>query len=254
LPHLLQKEVWLFILNKMKLDILVLAAHPDDAELTCSGTLALHIAMGKKAGIIDYTQGELGTRGTAEQRLQEAKDAAEILGLSVRENLGLADAYFLNDREHQLAVIRKIRQYQPDIVLANAISDRHPDHARGAELAKDACFMAGLRKIETTLDGKPQEAWRPKQLFHYIQSNYIKPDFVVDISAHWDTKMASIKAFRSQFHNPASDEPETFISSENFIKFIEARAREYGQSIGVTFGEGFTTGKQMGLTNLYDLL
>lgn len=238
----------------MKLDILVLAAHPDDAELTCSGTIALHVAMGKKVGIVDYTQGEMGTRGTPEQRLQEAQDSAKILGLRVRENLGLADAYFLNDREHQLAVIRKIRQYQPDIVLANAVSDRHPDHGRGAELAKDACFMAGLRKIETELDGKAQEAWRPKQVFHYIQSNYLKPDFVVDISAHWETKMASIKAFRSQFHNPSSNEPETFISSENFMKFIEARAREFGQSIGVTYGEGFVTHKQMGLSNLFDLL
>lgn len=238
----------------MKVDILVLAAHPDDAELTCSGTIALHVAMGKKVGIIDFTQGELGTRGTAEQRLQEAKDSAEILGLAVRENLGLADAYFLNDREHQLAVIRKIRQYQPEIVLANAVSDRHPDHGRGAELARDACFLAGLRKIETELDGIIQEAWRPKQVFHYIQSNYMKPDFVVDISAHWDTKMASIKAFRSQFHNPDSDEPETFISSENFIRFIEARAREFGQSIGVTYGEGYITHKQMGLKDMFDLI
>lgn len=238
----------------MKLDILVLAAHPDDAELTCSGTIALHVAMGKKVGIVDFTQGEMGTRGTAEQRLQEAADSANILGLSVRENLGLSDVYFLNDREHQLAVIRKIRQYQPDIVLANALSDRHPDHGKGAALAKDACFMAGLRKIETELHGEAQEAWRPKQLFHYIQSNYMKPDFVVDITEHWETKMASIKAFRSQFHDPSSKEPETFISSENFMKFIEARAREDGQSIGKTFGEGFITQKQIGLTNLYDLL
>lgn len=238
----------------MKLDILVLAAHPDDAELTCSGTIALHVAMGKKVGIVDFTQGEMGTRGTPEQRMQEAADSANILGLSVRENLGLPDVFFLNDREHQLAVIRKIRQYRPDIVLANAVSDRHPDHGRGAALAKDACFMAGLRKIETQLHGEAQEAWRPKQVFHYIQSNYLKPDFVVDITEHWDTKMASIRAFRSQFHNPSSQEPETFISSENFMKFIEARAREYGQSVGTTFGEGFITHKQIGLTNLYDLL
>lgn len=238
----------------MKLDILVLAAHPDDAELTCSGTIALHVAMGKKVGIVDLTQGEMGTRGTAELRLEEAEASARILGLSVRENLGLADAYFLNDREHQIAVIRKIRQYQPDIVLANAVTDRHPDHGRGAQLAIDSCFLAGLRKIETELDGQPQEAWRPAQVFHYIQSQYISPDFVVDISDYWEQKIQSIRAFGSQFFNPASDEPETYISSENFMKFIEARAREYGQSIGVTFGEGFTLNKQIGVKSLYDVL
>ena len=238
----------------MKLDILVLAAHPDDAELTCSGTIALHVAMGKKVGIVDFTQGELGTRGTAELRLQEAQESARILGLAVRDNLGLPDMFFRNDREHQLAVIRKIRQYKPDIVLANAVKDRHPDHGRGAQLAIDACFMAGLRKIETELDGQLQEAWRPAQLFHYIQSQYIQPDFVVDVSDYWDTKIASIKAFGSQFFNPESDEPETFISSENFMKFIDARGREYGQSIGVTYGEGFTLNKQLGVRSLYDLL
>ncbi|WP_017729874.1 bacillithiol biosynthesis deacetylase BshB1 [Nafulsella turpanensis] len=238
----------------MKLDILVLAAHPDDAELTCSGTIALHVAMGKKVGIVDFTRGEMGTRGTPELRLEEAEASASILGLSVRENLGLADAYFLNDREHQLAVIRKIRQYQPDIVLANAVTDRHPDHGRGAQLAIDSCFLAGLRKIDTELDGQPQEAWRPRQLFHYIQSQYIQPDFVVDVSDYWEQKVASIKAFGSQFFNPESDEPETYISSENFMKFIEARAREYGQSIGVTFGEGFTLHKQIGVKSLYDVL
>lgn len=238
----------------MKLDILVLAAHPDDVELTCSGTIALHTAMGKKVGIVDFTQGEMGTRGTPEIRLQEARKSAEILGLAVRENLKLADMFFQNDREHQLAVIRKIRQYQPDIVLANAVSDRHPDHGKGAQLAIDACFMAGLRKIETELDGKPQQEWRPKQLFHYIQSNYIQPDFVVDVSAHWDTKMASIRAFESQFFNPSSEEPQTFISSENFMKFIDARGREFGHAIAATYGEGFTVNKQLGVRSLFDLI
>lgn len=238
----------------MKLDILVLAAHPDDAELTCSGTIALHVAMGKKVGIVDFTQGEMGTRGTPELRLEEARKSAEILGLAVRDNLGLADTFFLNDREHQLAVIRKIRQYRPDIVLGNAVSDRHPDHGRGAQLAIDACFMSGLRKIETALDGEPQEAWRPKQLFHYIQSNYIQPDFVVDVTEHWDTKIASIRAFESQFFNPSSKEPETFISSENFMKFIDARGRELGHSIGTTYGEGFTRNKQLGVRSLFDLI
>jgi bacillithiol biosynthesis deacetylase BshB1 len=238
----------------MKLDILVLAAHPDDAELTCSGTIALHTAMGKKVGIVDFTQGEMGTRGTPELRLEEARKSAQILGLAVRDNLGLADMFFQNDREHQMALICKIRQYRPDIVLANAISDRHPDHGRGAKLAIDACFMSGLRKIETELEGQAQEAWRPQQVFHYIQSNYIQPDFVVDVSAHWDKKVAAIQAFESQFFNPSSQEPQTFISSENFIKFIDARGREFGQSIGVTYGEGFTLNKQMGVRSLYDLI
>ena len=243
-----------FYLLLMKLDILVLAAHPDDAELTCSGTIALHVAMGKKVGIVDFTRGEMGTRGTPELRIKEAAASAKILGLSVRDNLELADAYFLNDREHQLAVIRKIRQYQPDIILANAVTDRHPDHGRGAQLAIDSCFLAGLRKIETELEGKSQEAWRPHQVFHYIQSQYIQPDFVVDISDYWEQKVQSIQAFGSQFFNPKSDEPETYISSENFMKFIEARAREYGQSIGVTFGEGFTLQKQIGVKSLYDVV
>lgn len=238
----------------MKLDILVLAAHPDDAELTCSGTIALHTAMGKKVGIVDLTQGEMGTRGTPEIRREEARASAKILGLSVRDNLKLADMFFQNDREHQLAVIRKIRQYQPDIVLANAMSDRHPDHGKGAQLAIDACFMAGLRKIETEMDGKQQEAWRPQHLFHFIQSQYIRPDFVVDVSDHWETKVASIKAFQSQFFNPSSKEPQTYISSENFMKFIDARGREFGQSIGTEYGEGFTLNKQLGVRSLYDLL
>lgn len=238
----------------MKLDILVLAAHPDDAELTCSGTIALHTAMGKKVGIVDLTQGEMGTRGTPEIRREEARASAKILGLSVRDNLKLADMFFQNDREHQLAVIRKIRQYQPDIVLANAMSDRHPDHGKGAQLAIDACFMAGLRKIETEMDGEQQEAWRPQHLFHFIQSQYIRPDFVVDVTDHWETKVASIKAFQSQFFNPSSKEPQTYISSENFMKFIDARGREFGQSIGTEYGEGFTLNKQLGVRSLYDLL
>lgn len=238
----------------MKLDILVLAAHPDDAELTCGGTIAKHVAMGKKVGIVDFTQGEMGTRGTPELRLEEARESAKILGLQVRDNLGLADAFFQNDREHQIPLIKKIRQYRPDIVLANAVHDRHPDHGRGAKLAVDACFMAGLRKIETELDGAPQEEWRPKQLFHFIQTRYIQPDFVVDVSDFWEKKVASIRAFQSQFFNPGSKEPSTYISSENFMKFIEARGREYGQSIGVDYGEGFTLDKQLGVRSLYDLM
>lgn len=239
----------------MKLDILVLAAHPDDAELTCSGTLALHVAMGKKAGVVDLTRGELGTRGTPELRLQEAQNAAKILGLQVRDNLGLEDMFFRNDREHQIAVIRKIREYRPDIVLANAVTDRHPDHGKGAQLAIDACFMAGLRKIETFgPDGSLQEAWRPKQLFHFIQSQYIKPDFVVDVTPYWEKKLASVRAFGSQFFDPDNKEPETYISSARFMEFIDARGREFGQSIGVKYGEGFTLNNQIGVRSLYDLI
>lgn len=238
----------------MKLHTLVIAAHPDDAELCCAGTVANQIAEGKKVGYIDITQGELGTRGTPQIRDAEAKAAAEILGLSVRENLNLPDGFFRQDKESLLKVVEKIRQYQPEMVLTNAISDRHPDHGRGAELVKEACFLSGLRMIETTVEGKQQQAWRPKQLFHFIQSNYIQPDIVVDITDAWDIKMKAIKAFKSQFYNPESQEPATFISSKGFIKFIEARAREFGHAIGVTYGEGYTVTKQIGLKRLEDLL
>ena len=196
-----------------KLDILVIAAHPDDAELGCSGTIAAHIAKGFKVGIVDLTHGEMGTRGTPEIRLQEAEEAGRILGLSARENLGFKDIYFKDDEAHQLELIKVIRKYQPEIVLANAITDRHPDHGKGASLASNACFMSGLRKIETELDGELQKAWRPKFVYHYIQNNYIQPDFIVDISAHWDIKVASIMAFKSQFYDPSSQEPASFISS-----------------------------------------
>ena len=215
----------------MKLDILVFAAHPDDAELACSGTIARHIAQGKKVGIVDLTQGEMGTRGTPELRLQESNDSARILKLTARENLGFKDIYFLDDHEHQLEMVKMIRKYQPEIVLANAITDRHPDHGKGASLASNSCFLSGLRKIETQLDGESQLPWRPKNLYHYIQNNYIQPDFIVDITAHWDTKVARIKAFESQFYNPESTEPASFISSPDFLPFIESRARELGHSI-----------------------
>ncbi|MBS4069741.1 bacillithiol biosynthesis deacetylase BshB1 [Algoriphagus aquatilis] len=236
-----------------KLDILVIAAHPDDAELGCSGTIAAHIAKGFKVGIVDLTHGEMGTRGTPEIRLQEAADAAKILGLSARENLGFKDIYFKDDEAHQLELIKVIRKYQPEIVLANAITDRHPDHGKGASLASNACFMSGLRKIETELDGVAQQAWRPKFVYHYIQNNYIQPDFIVDISAHWDTKVASIMAFKSQFYDPASQEPASFISSPEFLPFIESRSRELGHRIMVKYGEGFTVERFIGVDNLFDL-
>jgi bacillithiol biosynthesis deacetylase BshB1 len=219
----------------MKLDILVMAAHPDDAELSCSGTILKHITAGKKVGIVDFTRGELGTRGTPEIRLQESADATKILGLHARENLGIRDGFFRNDEKTQLKLIEIIRKYQPDIVLANALVDRHPDHGKGAQLAIDACFLSGLRQIKTG----DLSAWRPAQVYHYIQDRYLEPDFVVDISAHWDQKEAAIRAFKSQFFDPNSTEPTSYISSPDFLNFIQARAMEMGHKIGVKYGEGF---------------
>jgi N-acetylglucosamine malate deacetylase 1 len=239
----------------MKLDILIFAAHPDDAELGCGGTIAKHVSLGYKVGVVDLTRGELGTRGTVQTRDQEAKDSAKILGLSIRENLNLRDGFFKNDEEHQLKLIQAIRKYQPEIVLANAIHDRHPDHGKGADLAFDSCFLSGLVKIETKEDGKLQQAWRPKHLYHYIQSQLIVPAFVVDVSSHWQTKMDSIKAFKTQFFDPAStsNEPETFISKPTFLTFLEARAKEFGHSIGAQYAEGFTTANRVGVDHLFQL-
>jgi bacillithiol biosynthesis deacetylase BshB1 len=217
----------------LKLDILVLAAHPDDAELGCSGTIASQVAKGNKVGIVDLTQGEMGTRGTPELRLQ--------------------DVFFKDDTDHQLRLIQVIRKYQPEIVLANAISDRHPDHGKGSSLATNACFMSGLSKIETWNEGVKQTPWRPKYVYHYIQNNYITPDFIVDISAFWDQKVASIAAFGSQFYNPESQEPASFISSPEFLPFIESRAREFGHRIHVKYGEGFTVERFIGVSDLFDL-
>lgn len=234
----------------MKLDILVLAAHPDDAELGCGGTILKQIASGHKVGIVDLTRGELGTRGTVHTRDQEANASSEILGLSARENLNFRDGFFANDETHQKEVIRVIRKYQPDIVLANAIYDRHPDHGKGGELAFQSCFLAGLNKIETEENGEKQNPWRPRLLYHYIQSQLITPDFVVDISAYWEKKMESVRAFKSQFHDPDSKEPETYISSEGFLKMLEARATELGHAIGVRYGEGFTVRRTIGVDDL----
>ncbi|RAV98030.1 bacillithiol biosynthesis deacetylase BshB1 [Pseudochryseolinea flava] len=239
----------------MKLDILVLAAHPDDVELGAGGTIAKHVALGYKVGIIDFTKGELGTRGTPELRSQEAAAAAKILGVSVRENLGLADGFFQNDPSSQMPVIKMIRKYQPSIVIGNAITDRHIDHGKGASLAYDASFLSGLVKIETKDDeGNAQQAWRPKVVYHYIQSHYIVPDLVVDISAHFETKMNSIKAFKSQFFDPSSKEPQTYISNPAFMKMVEGRAQELGHSIGVEYGEGFTVRRVPGVNSLFDLI
>lgn len=234
----------------MKLDLLVFAAHPDDAELSCSGTIVSHIAKGKKVGIIDLTQGELGTRGTAHTRKQEAEEATRIMGLHLRQNLNFADGFFRNDKEHQLAIINKIREFQPEVVLTNAITDRHPDHAKAAELLRDACFLAGLLKIETELP-----AYRPKHLYHFIQDRYITPDFVVDISDFWEIKKKAILAYKTQFNAPLNDsEPQTYISTPEFFEFIEARAKEFGHQIGVKYGEGFTKTRMLGVENLWNLL
>ena len=239
----------------MKLDILVMAAHPDDAELGCSGTICSHIEQGKKVGIVDFTRGELGTRGTPEIRLAESIEATKILGIHARENLGFRDGFFVNDEEHLMKLIRVIRRYQPELVLANAYHDRHPDHIKGCNLAVDACFKSGLRMIETFEDdGSLQKEWRPKNVFHYIQDRYLKPDFVVDISAFWEQKEASIRAFKSQFYDPNSTDPDSYLSSPAFLKFLEARNREMGHAIGVEFGEGFTSYKQLGIKELGSLI
>jgi bacillithiol biosynthesis deacetylase BshB1 len=237
-----------------KLDVLVFAAHPDDAELGCSGTIVSLVTQGKKVGIVDFTHGEMGTRGTPAIRLQEAAKAAEILGLSARENLGFKDVFFKNDETHQLKLVEMIRKYQPEIVIANAISDRHPDHGKGSSLSSQACFMSGLRKIETNFEGIDQSPWRPKAIYHYIQNNFINPDFVVDITPHWQVKIASIMAFRSQFFDANSKEPISFISDPEFLPFIEARAREYGHRIMVKYGEGFTVERTLGITDLFKLI
>jgi bacillithiol biosynthesis deacetylase BshB1 len=239
----------------MKLDLLVLAAHPDDAELGCGGTIVKHLNIGKKVGIVDFTRGELGTRGTVEVRAAEAAESSKIMGLTIRENLGLPDGFFKNDQEHQLAVIRAVRKYRPEIVLTNAVNDRHSDHGKAAALAYDSCFLSGLVKIETKDEsGVKQEAWRPRVVYHFIQSQYIQPDFVVDITAQWDTKVKAIKAFKSQFFDPSSKEPQTYISSPEFLRMVEARAIELGHGIGVQYGEGFTVRRVAGVGNLFDLI
>ncbi|MGB5645821.1 bacillithiol biosynthesis deacetylase BshB1 [Muriicola sp.] len=239
----------------MKLDILVFGAHPDDAELGAGGTIAKEISLGKKVGVIDLTRGELGTRGSAEIREKEAATSAEILGLSIRENMEFADGFFVNDKQHQLAIVRKIRAYRPDIVLCNATEDRHIDHARGSDLVSNACFLSGLMKIDTKAEGDDQwqEAWRPKQVYHYIQWKNLKPDFVLDITEVIDTKMAAIKAYASQFYDPDSKEPSTPISSKNFTDSVAYRARDLGRMIGVEFAEGFTVERFIGVNSLSDI-
>ena len=238
----------------MKLDILAFGAHPDDVELGCAATIAKEISLGKKVGIVDLTRGELGTRGSAEIRDEEAAKAAEVLGVSVRENLGFADGFFVNDKKHQIEIIKMIRKYQPEIVLCNAINDRHIDHPKGSNLVSDACFLSGLLKIETKVEGKQQEKWRPKQVYHYIQWKNIEPDFVVDVSGFIDKKIASVMAYSSQFYDPNSKEPQTPITSKNFTDSIEYRARDLGRLINVDFAEGYTTERYVAVESLDKLI
>jgi bacillithiol biosynthesis deacetylase BshB1 len=234
----------------LKLDILAFGAHPDDVELGCAGTLLGAIAEGKKVGVIDLTKGELGTRGSISQRLSEAQLASEVMGLTIRENLEMADGFFINNKEHQLVIIETIRRFQPSIIFCNAPEDRHPDHGRAASLVAEAAFLAGLKKIQTIHNGVAQEAWRPTQVFHYIQSRNLTPNFVVDISKHIEKKMEAILAHSSQFYDPKSNEPDTFISSAAFLEFVKGRAKELGQQIGVQYAEGFITQKTLGINSL----
>ena len=239
----------------MTVDVLAIAAHPDDIEMTCAGTVLSLVAQGKTVAGVDLTRGELGTRGTPEIRLSESAESARLMQLAARENMGFRDAFFRNDEEHQMALIPIIRHYRPAIVLTNAPDDRHPDHGRAAELVVQACFYAGLRQIKTVgRDGQPQEAHRPKFIYHFIQDRSLTPDFVVDVTPYWNRKLDAIKAYKSQFFNPDSPEPQSYISGEPFLKFLEARTREHGHRIGVEFGEGFVSKRMLGVADLFSLV
>ncbi len=237
----------------MKLDILAIGVHPDDVELGCSGTLLNERRLGKKTGILDLTQGELGTRGTIETRYAEAAAAAAILGVEVRENLKMRDGFFRNDEEHQLQLIRALRKFKPEIVLANVLDDRHPDHGRAGHMIADACFLSGLARIETKDEqGDPQTKWRPKYVLHYLQDWYHEPDLLIDISDVFEQRMKAIEAYTSQFYNPVNGDkgPQTYISTPDFLDSVIARSRMLGKRIGVKYAEGFITEKKIGIRNL----
>lgn len=241
----------------MKLDILAIGVHPDDVELGCSGTLINEIKSGKKVGIADLTQGELGTRGNIVIRYQEAADAAMIMGVQVRENLKMRDGFFRNDEEHQLKLIQTIRKYQPEIVIGNVLHDRHPDHGRAGKMITESCFLSGLSKIETKDDaGNPQQRWKPAYVLHYIQDWYYEPDLLIDISDVFEQRMKAIEAYKTQFHsgNDYSCEPQTYISTPDFLESIVARARMMGKKIGVKYAEGFITEKKIGIRSLDALI
>jgi bacillithiol biosynthesis deacetylase BshB1 len=238
----------------MKLDILAFAAHPDDIELSASGTLMKHISEGKKVGIIDLTQGELGSRGTVQTRNSESLIASNIIGLHIRENLKMADGFFEINEENKRLIIEKIRQYQPTIVLANAIEDRHPDHGRASKLVSESCFLSGLRRVTTIVDGQIQEAHRPTAVYHYIQDRFIKPDFVVDVTGFVERKLETIMAYKTQFYDPDSTEPQTPISGEEFLDFVKGRMLQFGRPIGAKYAEGFTTEREIGIKSFDDIL
>ncbi len=238
----------------MKLDILAFGAHPDDVEISASGTLIVHIEKGYKCGIVDLTRGELGTRGNAEQREEESQVASKILKIHIRENLNLDDGFFMNDLVNQLKVVTVIRKYNPEIILCNAINDRHPDHSRAAELISNSIFLAGLTKVKTTYKNTPQERWKVKAHYHYIQDRYIKPDIAVDITSVWDRKMQAIRSFSSQFYDPLSTEPDTNISGKDFLDFLAARSIEMGRPLGVQYAEGFTSPRLPGVADLFNLI
>ena len=240
----------------MKLDILAIGVHPDDVELGCSGTIIKEIKAGKKVGVIDLTQGELGSRGNVETRYQEAAKAAKTMGVHMRENLKMADGFFRNDEEHQRKLIIAIRKYRPEIILANSLDDRHPDHGRAGKLTSDASFLSGLKKIITEEGGKPQEAWRPKYILHYIQDRYHEPDVIIDITDEFDQRMDAVKAYTTQFYNPEAndDAPQTYISTPDFLDSVVARARMLGKKIGVKYAEGYNTEKRIGIRSLDALI
>lgn len=238
----------------MKVKILAFAAHPDDVELGAAGTLLKHKALGHTVGIIDLTRGELGTRGSADDRDIEAKASAEIMHLDVRENLDMGDGFFENNKANKLKIIESIRAYQPDIVLCNAVEDRHIDHGRASTLVSEACFLSGLRKISTSRNGIEQTAWRPKSVYHYIQDRYQKPDLVIDVTEFYDKKMQCIMAFKTQFYDPNSEEPNTPISGKDFIHYLDGRSREMGRYIGCEYGEGFTVERPLGVKDLTEQL
>lgn len=237
----------------MKVDILAFGAHPDDVELSAAGTLLRHIRQGKTAAIVDLTQGELGSRGTIATRYEEAHAASEILGIKARVNLKMADGFFEHNQENLMKVVEQIRYFKPEIVLANAVQDRHPDHPKGSKLVSEACFLAGLRKIETTLNGEKQEAYRPKAVYHYIQDRHSRPDFVVDVTDFVEQKFDAIKAYKTQFYDPDSKEPQTPISGQEFFEFLRGRMSEYGRQIGAQYGEGFTVERLIGVDDLFAL-
>lgn len=241
----------------MKLYVLAFGVHPDDVELSCSGTLINEVKKGNAAGVVDLTRGELGTRGTPETRAEEAAAAARVMGLSVRENLGMRDGFFKNDEAHQLQVIRAIRKYRPEVILANILEDRHPDHGRAGHLIQESSFLAGLSKIETFGDdGIPQQRWRPKQVLHYVQDRFYEPDLIVDISAAFEQRMQAVKAYTTQFHTAptGAEGVQTYISTPSFLESIVARARLMGKRIGVEYGEGFLSQKSIGVRSLEDLV